>query len=145
MNPLNSPNDPYPRRLGEYREPWLVLLLHVVTCSIYYWWWIYAASKEMREFDDVPDTDPGTEVLLSIITCGIYTIYWDFKTAKKIARLQSRVGLPQSDNSILYVILNLLGLGLIPSMIEQKDLNDIWHRAQQNMTNYGSYDFSGSR
>jgi hypothetical protein len=37
------------------------------------------------------------------------------------------------------MVLNFIGLGLVPSMIEQGDLNNIWNRAQQNMASHGSY------
>jgi hypothetical protein len=86
----------------------------------------------MIEFDGEPDTSPSMELLFSIISCGLYTIYWDYKVAQKIARLQMKVGLPPTDNSTLYLVLNFIGLGLIPSMIEQGHLNDIWYRATQN-------------
>jgi hypothetical protein len=49
------------------------------------------------------------------------------------------VGQPQNDNAILYLVLNFVGLGLVPSMIEQGDLNNIWYRAEQNMAATGSY------
>ncbi len=118
-------------RIGERREPGVVLLLHIVTFGIYYLWWIYRTSEEMMAFDQEPDTSPALELLFSIISCGIYTVYWDYKTAQKIARMQAKVGIRPTDNSILYLVLNCIGLGLIPSMIEQGHLNEIWNRAYQ--------------
>jgi hypothetical protein len=141
MNNFYSPGQP---RLGLRREPGIVLLLHVITCGIYYLWWIYTVSEEMMAFDLDPDTSPGLEVLFSVISCGTYTIYWDYKTAKKIRKLQDKVGLTANDNSVLFLVLNFLGLGLIPSMIEQGDLNNIWNRAEQNMASFGSYYATGA-
>jgi hypothetical protein len=136
MNNFYSPNTP---AIGERREPGVVLLLHIITCGIYYLLWIYKTSEEMLAFDLEPDTSPGLEVLFSIISCGLYTIYWDYKTAEKIGKLQRKVGMPATDNRILFLVLNFVGLGLVPSMIEQGDLNNIWNRAQQNYAATGSY------
>ena len=127
-----------PRR-GERREPVAVLLLGVLTFHLYYLYWIHETSRELIEFDGMPDTPPAVEVLFSLLSCGLYTVYWDFKTAQKIARLQAKVGLPQSDNSILYLLLNLFVLGLLPSMIMQWNLNDVWQAAQRNLASHGSY------
>ena len=126
-------------RPGERREPGLVLLLGILTCHLYYLYWIHQTSRELLEFDGMPDTSPGMEVLLSILTCGLYTIFWDFKTAQKIARIQAKVGLPPTDNSLLYLALNLVALGLIPSMVMQWGLNDIWQAAHRNLASHGSY------
>jgi hypothetical protein len=49
----------------------------------------------------------------------LYIFYWDYKQAKKIMRMQMMVGLPPADNAVLYIVLNLLGLGFINAMIEQ--------------------------
>ena len=127
-----------PRR-GERREPVAVLLLGVLTFHLYYLYWIHETSRELIEFDGIPDTAPAVEVLLSLISCGLYTVYWDFKTAQKIARLQAKVGLPHLDNSILYLLLNLFVLGLLPSMVMQWNLNDIWQAAQRNLAAHGNY------
>lgn len=111
---------------GKHREPGIVLLLTLVTCGIYYLYWIYRVSGEMMAYLEERDTDPALEVVLSIITCYLYTIYWDYKTGRKIARMQEIAGLPVTDNSLLYLVLNLLGLGFLPHVMEQGHLNEIW-------------------
>jgi hypothetical protein len=118
-------------RIGERREPAIVLLLSIVTCGIYYFYWLYCVSGEIQEFLQEPDTSPGLEVLLSILTMGLYVIYWDYKTGQKIARMQGRVGLPVTDNAILYLVLNLVGFGFVNALIEQGHLNEVWNAAQQ--------------
>lgn len=115
--------------MGQRRDPAIVLLLSIVTCGIYYFFWLYSVSQEMQDFLNEPDTSPGVEVLLCIVTCGLYIFYWDYKTAQKIARMQERVGLRVVDNGVLYIILNLLGFGVVNALIEQGHLNDVWHRA----------------
>ena len=128
-----SPQQQPDRYLGERRDPALVLVLTLLTCGIYYWFWLYRVSEETQRFLDEPDTSPGLEVLLCLLTCGVYILYWDYKQAKKIARMQTMVGLPPTDNAILYLILNLCGIGFINAMIEQGHLNEVWYRAGQGV------------
>lgn len=122
-------------RIGTRREPALVLLFILLTCGIYYMYWVYKVSGEMQEFLGEPDVSPAVELLLTALTCGFYLFYWDWKTAEKIARMQARVGLPVTNNAVLYLVLNILGLGpaggigLIVPLIEQGHLNDIWRAA----------------
>jgi hypothetical protein len=116
-------------QIGERREPGLVLLFSILTGGIYYLYYIYKVSEETQTFLNEPDTSPMLEVVLSICTCGLYTIYWDYKMAKKIAQMQQTVGLPVTDNSTLYLILNFVGLGIVNSLIEQGHLNEVWNAA----------------
>lgn len=118
------------RRVGKYREPGVMLLLSLVTCGIYYLVWIYQSSAEMLAFTDERDTDPSMEVVLSLLTCYLYTTYWDYKIGHKIARMQEMVGIPPVDNAVLYLILNLCGLGFLPLMMQQGHLNEIWAKAK---------------
>jgi hypothetical protein len=123
-------------RIGTRREPGLVLLFSILTCGIYYYWWVYKVSGEVQDFLGEPDTAPATELLLSALTCGLYLFYWDWKIAEKIARMQERVNIPPKDNTVLYLVLNLLGagpaygLGLLVPLIEQSHLNEIWDAAR---------------
>lgn len=113
-------------RIGSRREPALVLVFSLLTFGIYFLWWVAAVSGETQEFLGEPDTAPGLEVLLVLFTCGLYIIYWDYKIAKKIVRMQQRVDLPSTDNAILYIVLNVLALGIINALIEQSHLNEVW-------------------
>ncbi len=123
-------------RTGTHREPILVLLFSLITCGLYYLYWMYVVSAETQDFLNEPDLSPGVELLLLVLTCGLYVFFWDWKIAKKIGRMQDRVGLPVTDNAILYLVLNLFGLGVVNAVIEQSHLNDVWSRATQNSAPY---------
>jgi hypothetical protein len=126
--------------IGERREPALVLILSLITCGIYYLFFIANVSRETKEFLGEEGLSPGMEVLLSIVTCGIYTVYWDYMIAQRIVRMQEMVGLRPVDNGILYLVLNFIGLGIIPAMIQQEHLNQIWTAAQTGgMRSGGGY------
>ncbi len=94
-------------RLGTPRDPALTLVLILLTCGIYYLYFIYVVSRETQEFLGEPEFSPGVEVLLSLITCGIWNIYWDYRIGKRIAQMCEQVGLPPTDNAILYLLLDV--------------------------------------
>jgi len=122
-------------RLGIPRSPALTLVLILLTCGIYYLYYIYVTSQEVQDFLEEPDTSPGLEVLLCLLTCGLYNIYWDYKMGKRIAEMCARAGLPPTDNAILYLVLDLVGvggfasLGLLNPLLQQDSLNRVWRAA----------------
>ena len=72
---------------------------------------------------------------MSVLTCGIWNIYWDYRTGKRIARMSAQVGLPPTDNALLYLLLDLLGVGgfasvgIINPLLQQDGLNRVWQAA----------------
>ena len=130
-------------RIGKKRGPVMVLLLTLITCSLYYYYWVYVTSREIQDYLQEPDIPPIVELILTILTGGLYLFYWDWKTAKQIARMQERVGIPPQDNSVLYLIINILGvgpiygLGLIVQPIQQAHLNQVWERARVRSSSAG--------
>ena len=60
--------------------------------------------------------------------------------AQKIARMQEMVGLPRNDETVLYLVLDLLGagpvagLGIVVPLIEQSRLNQIYDRARTGIS-----------
>lgn len=119
-------------RLGNPRNPVLVLLFTFLTCGLYYLWIIYAISAETRDFlgETEINVSPGAEVLLTIITFGIWDFYWDYRMGKRMALMCQRVGLPVTDNAVLYLVLDLVGVGFINIVLQQDTLNRVWKAAQ---------------
>lgn len=63
--------------------------------------------------------------LFTLVTCGIYTFYWNYKMGKELYEAKTKKGLQASDNSILYLILSIIGLGIVNYCLIQSDLNDL--------------------
>ena len=122
-------------RLGTPRDPALTLVLILLTCGIYYLYFIYVVSQETQDFLDDREISPGVEALLSLITCGLWNIYWDYRMGKRVAEMCVQVGLPVTDNAVLYLVLDLVGfggfssLGLVNPVLQQDSLNRIWKAA----------------
>lgn len=106
------------------REPFLVLLFSVLSCGIYYLYWIYQITKELGEYLQ-NGNNPGLELILCIL-CSPYTIYWMYKMGKQVeeAQFKSRKSNP-TDNSVLYIILSIFGLGIVAALIMQGTINEI--------------------
>jgi hypothetical protein len=125
--------------MGTPRDPALTLVLILLTCGFYYLYFIYVVSQETQDFLEEPDISPGVEVLLSVLTCGLWNIYWDYRMGKRIAEMSVRVGLPPTDNAVLYLLLDLVGaggflsLGLINPVLQQDGLNRVWKAAQDDL------------
>jgi hypothetical protein len=117
-------------RIGNRRDPAAVLLLSIITCGIYYLYFIYKVTEEIADYQGKRDRSPGMEVLLTVITFGIWNIYWDYRVGKSIVDMSEAVGLQIADNAILFLILDLVGVGVTNGLIEQDSLNRIWDAAR---------------
>lgn len=104
----------------------LNVILSIVTCGIYAIYWFITLTDDAREYaKDSNMQSGGIAFLLTLVTCGIYGIYWAYKMGKLIEQGQKNCGLAAKDNSILYLILEIFGLGIINYCLMQNDLNEI--------------------
>lgn len=104
----------------------MVLVFSVITCGLYFFYWIYQTSDSLRPFNRTDSLTPALELLISIL-CPPYIIYWYYKYGRIIFEAQNELGMEYpEDNSILYLILSLIGVGLIGSVIMQASLNKMW-------------------
>lgn len=113
--------------LGRIRSVFAVIFLPIITCGIYSIYWIYSITNELNDFLETEDTSGGMVILYSVITCGIYGIYWYYKMGKKIAEAQQKSGMESCDDSILYLILCLVGFHIVAMAIMQYNLNNVWN------------------
>ena len=113
---------------GTTRSPASVILLGIITCGIYFLYWIYKSSEEMKNYLNTTNS-PATELLLCIF-CFPYQYYWFYKQGKNLLEASKKAGLPGEDNSVLYLILAILGLSIVNSAIMQSNANKIWEAQQ---------------
>ena len=64
-------------------------------------------------------------VLLTIVTCGIYGLYWAYKQGEKIDAAKANRGVASGNSGILYLILSILGLGIVAWALMQNELNQM--------------------
>ncbi len=111
---------------GVVRSPASVIIFSVLTCGIYTIVWIYKFGSELKAYSGKEDLDPGLDLLLSIV-CFPYIIYWSYKYGKAMEDAQKKAGIASSDDSLLYLILSLLGLFVVTMAIMQSNMNKVWN------------------
>ena len=104
----------------------LAIVLSLITCGIYGIYWFVVLTNDVKTAaDDKELSSGGVAFLLTLVTCGIYGVYWAYKMGELIKKAQEKRNVPVSDNAILYLILQLLGLGIVNHALIQNDLNNM--------------------
>ena len=106
------------------------IILTFVTCGIYGIIWFVEITDDARAAsNDQSLPSGGTAFLLSLVTCGIYSFIWAYKMGKAINQARVNRGMVDNDKSVLYLVLNLFGLGIVATAFMQNDLNEIAEQA----------------
>lgn len=105
------------------REIVTAILLTIVTCGIYGIYWFVKLTDESNEVSGSDAASGALAIVYTLITCGIYTIYWNYKMGQKMHEAGKRYGIEIADNSVLYLILSIFGLGIVNYCLIQSDLN----------------------
>ena len=96
------------------------ILLTLITCGIYGIYWMVMLAKE-----SVSVKDPADSGILEIILMLFLPFLGIFLCEKKFAEGCIAKGIPHTDNSVLYLILGLVGLGIVGICMLQNDLNKL--------------------
>ena len=116
-------NGPMPNEFREEKNIAVCIILAFVTCSIYMWFWMYNMIKKIRMLANDTSDMVGEYLLLMLVP--YYNVYWVYTRGKKISEEAARRGIQITDNSVLYLILNLLGLQIVSYAMMQNDLNKL--------------------
>ena len=116
-------NEPMPNEFREEKNIAVCIILAIVTCSIYMWFWMYNMIKKIRMLANDTSDMVGEYLLLMLVP--YYNVYWVYTRGKKISEEAARRGIQITDNSVLYLILNLLGLQIVSYAMMQNDLNKL--------------------
>jgi heme/copper-type cytochrome/quinol oxidase subunit 2 len=102
-----------------------VVILMLVTCGIYWFFWVYMFSNDVKNHLNDDTINPSMELVLTIITCGIYSIYWVYRYGKLISKAQEQAGKSAEDNAVLYLVLQVLQLGIVNAALMQSSFNNV--------------------
>ncbi len=94
------------------------ILLTLVTCGIYGIYWIVCLTREA-----VSVKDPSDNALIEIILMLFLPFLGVFLLEKKFSEGLVANGVAHTDNSILYLVLGIVGLSIVPMCMIQNDLN----------------------
>lgn len=102
----------------------MCILLTIVTCGIYGLYWFVCITDDTNEMSGENElAGGGMALLLTLVTCGIYGWYWAYKMGEKVDIIKNRGGMPSSNIGILFVVLQLFGLGIIDYALAQDAIN----------------------
>ena len=126
----NASNDQQPaKNFGgpkiQQRNLATCIILSLVTCGIYgiIWWINMINDVNTITQDEHSNQSGGMVFLLTLITCGVYGFIWMYQVGKRMETAGKKYGLTIADNSILYLVLQLFGLGIVDYCLIQTDLN----------------------
>lgn len=103
----------------------VTIILSIVTCGIYGIIWFITLTDDTNVVAQDTNSASGIVALvLTLVTCGIYGIYWYYNLGKKLYVAGQRNGVPTQDNSLVYLILGVLGLGIVVYVLAQQELNN---------------------
>lgn len=103
----------------------LCIVLSLITCGIYSIVWFISLTDDVRVASGDNTLSGGKAFLFTIITCGIYSFFWAYKMGKAMAIAKAKDGINGEDNSVLYIILQIFGLGIVNYCLIQNDLNNL--------------------
>ena len=102
----------------------ICILLSIVTCGIYGLYWFVVLTDDInQESGETDATSGGMSLLITIVTCNIYGWFWAYKMGEKIDAIKTKNGQPAGNSSILFLLLQLCGLGIVSYAIMQDTIN----------------------
>lgn len=104
------------------------IIFSIITWGIYGIYWFIVLTDDVNRLSEDNSTSGAMAFVLTLITCGIYGFYWAYQMGRKIYDYSVKNNMALSDNSVLYIILQLLGLGIVNYCLMQNDLNTIAER-----------------
>lgn len=120
LQKTSSRVNPDAARTVQKRDLVKAIILTIVTCGIYGIYWFISLTNEMNRLTgNEGDTTGGTAFLLTLITCGIYGIYWSYKMGEKRDAMEG----VNNSSAILYLVLSLLGFGIVVYALLQDSIN----------------------
>jgi hypothetical protein len=107
------------------RNVGLAIIFTLITCGLYGIYWFIVMTNEVGELSGDSSFTGGKHFLLTLITCGIWSFIWAYQVGKQVGEAQRQRGLMASDNSVLYLVLTFLGLGIVVYALVQLDVNKL--------------------
>ena len=102
----------------------LCIVFSIITFGIYALYWFVCLTNDANQESGQTDaTSGGVALLLTIVTCNIYGWFWAYKMGEKIDAIKTKNGQPAGNSSILFLLLQLCGLGIVSYAIMQDTIN----------------------
>ena len=96
------------------------VILSLITCGIYGIYWVIMLARESVSVKDSNDS-----AILEIVLMLFLPFLGFYLCEKKLSEGCAEKGISHKANSILYLILGLVGLGIVNYCMMQNDLNKL--------------------
>lgn len=96
------------------------IILTLITCGIYGIYWVIMMAREA-----VSVKDPSDSGVLEIVLMLFFPFVGFYLSEQKLAQGCAEKGIEHKDNAVLYLILGLVGLGIVNYCMMQSDLNKV--------------------
>lgn len=98
----------------------MCVILSILTLGIYSIVWMCRLNRDINEMSGDSNAPGGALLVLFVfLTLGIYHLYWLYKMGEKCDRITSL----NSHSNITYLILGLVGLGIVSYALMQDTIN----------------------
>lgn len=101
------------------------IILSIITCGVYGIFWFVSLTDDTNTLSGDYKTSGGMAFLFTIITCGLYSLYWMYRQGDKIDQAKANRGIPSSNSGIFYLILSVIGLGIVSYCLMQNEVNQL--------------------
>lgn len=104
----------------------VAILLSLLTCGLYSIFWMISINNDLRR-ETNQKVDGGFMFFISLLTCGLAGLYWIYRMGMDFSLVSQKSShfKIESSEAILYLILSVLGLGIITLAIMQHRENSL--------------------
>ena len=101
------------------------ILLSLVTCGIYTLVWYWSAMTELYRAGgkSIGNLEPVVQFILLFFYVG--GIFFALNADDNLNAVREQRGLPRQENKVLYVVLEVLGLGIVSCALIQNEMNQL--------------------
>ena len=119
-----QPQQPYmmmPQELLETKSIAMCIVLSIVTCGIYALYWYYTMFRKIRLI--VTGTPDCVGEYLLFLFVPFYGLYWIYTREQRFTASAQRYGVYLQDQSLVYLLLAIFGVGIVSFALLQDQLN----------------------
>ena len=103
------------------RNVGVCILLSLLTFGIYAIYWMYLLVKNVRALKQ--DDSSCTGEMLCLLLIPFYSLYWWYTKGNEVKSLMEKQNCQIASTGTLYLVLNILFLGIVAMAIMQNDFN----------------------
>ncbi len=89
-----------------HRNPITVVLLSLVTFTLYAYYWLYVTTEELAKETGRTDLSPAVDVILTVCTFGLWGMYATYRNARIVHEELEATGAGRDDKSLIVTAFN---------------------------------------